>query len=218
MKMFLLLFSGIAWTIVYIDGIRVGFKQKTYAIPFWALAINIAWEAIHSILGFASYGVTAQIIVNFAWLLFDIAILVTYFKYGKQHFPKSLKKAPFIALSVFILGLSFIMQYMFVVEFTLVKGASYAAFIQNVLMSVLFIKMLIDRNSSIGQTKLIAYAKWLGTLAPTILFGIIGVNAVFGGKPNLFILVFGIICSVFDITYIVMLTKKQKEERLLKTR
>ena len=124
----------------------------------------------------------------------------------------------FLVWSIVVLVLAFVMQYMFVIEFTLVNGASYAAFIQNVLMSVLFIVMLIRRNSSIGQTKLIAYAKWLGTLAPTILFGVIGVNVVFNGQPNLFILVFGIICSILDITYIIMLTKKQKEEKLLKAK
>jgi hypothetical protein len=31
--------SGIAWTIVYIDSIRVGFKQKTYAMPITATAV-----------------------------------------------------------------------------------------------------------------------------------------------------------------------------------
>lgn len=218
MKMFLILFSGIAWTIVYIDCIRVGFKQKTYAIPFWALALNIAWEAIHSVFGFASYGATAQIIVNCVWVLFDIVIIITYFKYGKRHFPKNLTKMHFLVWGIVVLVLAFVMQYMFVIEFTLVKGAAYAAFIQNVLMSVLFIVMLIRRNSSIGQTKLIAYAKWLGTLAPTILLGVVGVNVVFNGQPNLFILVFGIICSILDITYIIMLTKKQKEEKLLKAK
>jgi hypothetical protein len=35
---------GIAWMIVYIDSIRVGFKQKTYAMPIAALGLNIAWE------------------------------------------------------------------------------------------------------------------------------------------------------------------------------
>ena len=44
--------SGICWTIVYIECIRLGFRQKTYAMPFWALALNIAWETMHAILGY----------------------------------------------------------------------------------------------------------------------------------------------------------------------
>jgi hypothetical protein len=33
-----------ACQIVYIDRIRVGFKQKTYARPIAALGLNIAWN------------------------------------------------------------------------------------------------------------------------------------------------------------------------------
>lgn len=43
----------------------------------------------------------------------------------------------------------------------------------------------------------IAVAKWLGTLAPTILFG------VMADEP--FIIAIGVLCSVFDLVYIGML-------------
>jgi hypothetical protein len=44
MEPFLTLISGLAWTIVYIDSIRIGFRQKTYAMPMAALALNFAWS------------------------------------------------------------------------------------------------------------------------------------------------------------------------------
>lgn len=40
MDNFLILVSGLAWTIVYLDSIRIGMKDKTFAMPFWALALN----------------------------------------------------------------------------------------------------------------------------------------------------------------------------------
>jgi hypothetical protein len=40
-KLILTVVSGVCWTIVYVEGIRVGFKDKSYAIPFYALALNI---------------------------------------------------------------------------------------------------------------------------------------------------------------------------------
>ncbi|MBR1852591.1 MAG: hypothetical protein IJ794_05520 [Lachnospiraceae bacterium] len=49
MEMFLLLLSGIAWSIVYIGCIRQGFRDKTYAMPLFALGLNIAWETIYTI-------------------------------------------------------------------------------------------------------------------------------------------------------------------------
>lgn len=214
MKLFLLLFSGIAWTVVYIDGIRVGFKHKTFAMPLWALGLNIAWETLHSIFAFIEMGPYAQSFVNSIWAVFDVFILITFFKFGYKYFEGYLSKKNFYIYGSLVIILSFIMQYMFIVEFPLTEGAAYAAYIQNVIMSMLFIVMLIMRGSSEGQTKLIAYAKFLGTLAPTVLLGVIGGQSPFNGMPNTFVLVFGVICAVLDITYIIMLTKKQKQEQI----
>lgn len=50
-NLFLTVLSGVAWTIVYIDGLRVGIKDKSFAMPLWALGLNISWELIHFILG-----------------------------------------------------------------------------------------------------------------------------------------------------------------------
>src|ERR1051325_1203152 len=51
-KLVLTIVSGLCWTIVYIDGIRVGLRDKSYAIPFYALSLNIAWELLYTFLGF----------------------------------------------------------------------------------------------------------------------------------------------------------------------
>ena len=74
-------------------------------------------------------------------------------------------------------------------------------------MSVLFIDMFVQRGGSEGQSLYIAVSKWLGTLAPTILFGIVGD----GGFPkgSSLILVLGIFCSVFDLIYVWLLFKPE---------
>ena len=56
----------------------------------------------------------------------------------------------------------------------------------------------------------IAYSKCFGTLAPTVLFGIIGSTAMNG--PNRFMLIIGLIIFVFDVVYIVMLGKFRRLE------
>lgn len=81
-------------------------------------------------------------------------------------------------------------------------AAEYSAFLQNLLMSVLFITMFAKRGDLRGQSVLLVAAKWLGTLAPTILMGIISFNAL--------VLVCGIFCSIFDIIYIVLLVQRKK--------
>jgi len=200
--------SGICWTIVYIECIRLGFKQKTYAMPFWALALNIAWETVHTILGYKIEGMSVQIGFNAVWCLFDIGILYTYFKYGQKDFPKFLSRNIFIFWSILALIVSYILQYFFVEEFGLVKGGSYSAFLQNLIMSILFIAMFIQRRGSEGQNLTIAINKFIGTLTPTILVGVVGLPAF--GKPNLFILVIGIMVAIFDLIYIAMLLMKDK--------
>jgi hypothetical protein len=111
----------------------------------------------------------------------------------------------FIGWSVLGLLTAVCVEFAFIREFGVAVGAGYSAFLQNLLMSVLFIDMLVKRGSREGQSLTIAINKWLGTLAPTILFGIIGD----GGFPNgsFLILVLGILCSVFDLIYIRLLFK-----------
>lgn len=215
-KLILTVISGVCWTIVYVEGIRVGFRDKSYAIPFYALALNFAWEALYTFFGFRINGIDTQNIFNAVWFTFDVGILYTYFKYGRKYFPSWLSndasgnadgngKSAFIAWSILGLGTAFAVEYSFIKEFGVAKGAAYSAFPQNLLMSVLFIGMLVKRGSSEGQSLSIAINKWIGTLAPTILYGVIGE----GGFPHgsFLILICGSLCSVFDIIYISMLLR-----------
>jgi len=64
-------------------------------------------------------------------------------------------------------------------------------------MSGLFIAMFVARRGARGQSLTIGFAKWIGTLAPTLVFGAI--------RHSPFILGMGILCSVFDLAYIALL-------------
>ena len=211
LHLFLVLLSGICWTIVYIDSIRVGFKFKTYAMPFWALALNIGWEVLHTIFGYIDLGINPQTVINLVWAVFDAVILYTYFKFGIKFFPKELSKKWFYIGSVSGLISAFIIQYLFIYEFGLIHGATYAAFLQNLMMSVLYIGMLVKRGSSEGQTLTIAINKCIGTIAPSILFGIVGLKSL--GGPKHMYLVIGIMIAIVDIVYIIMLMETIKREK-----
>nr|WP_200803587.1 hypothetical protein [Hespellia stercorisuis] len=195
--------------IVYEECIRLGIKQKTYAMPFWALALNLTWEAIYSysdiFLGAHGplEGITiAQAVVNVFWVCLDCVILYTYFKYGKKEWPQKISGKLFVPWSLLVLVCSAVLQLAFIKEFGFFLAAEYSAFLQNLLMSVLFIHLFISRKSMEGQSLLLAVAKWIGTLAPTILMGVIQFNIV--------VLTVGLFCSVFDIIYIILLLKERK--------
>ncbi len=121
---------------------------------------------------------------------------MTYIKYGRNDFSKQYDPNFFIPWSLLALVTAFAVQLAFLAEFGKV-GAGYSAFLQNLLMSVLFINMLNLRKSAKGQSLLIGVCKWLGTLAPTIMAGIL--------HGYILLLVLGLFCSVFDILYIVLL-------------
>ena len=215
---FLVGLSGLAWTIVYIFLIKAGFKDKTYGMTLFALALNIAWEFLYTFLGFQHTTISLQTWVNLVWSLFDIAIVICYFKFGKEEFKKYANEKYFIPWSILIFVMAGTIQYFFLKEFGITDsknfhlfkafiepdlGAWYAAFLQNLIMSVLFIQMLLLRKNNKGQNLTIAIAKWIGTLAPTILFGII--------LENNLVLILGAFCCVFDVIYIWLLWNKTKE-------
>mgnify|MGYP003694531231 CR=1 FL=1 len=160
-----------------------------------------------------------QNIFNAVWLAFDIGILYTYFKFGQKYFRTGLKdpsartdgadKTLFIAWSVLGLVTAFGVAICLSRRIRGREGRRLFGISAKIsLMSVLFIAMLAGRGNREGQSLSIAINKWIGTLAPTILYGLIGE----GGFPrgSFLILVAGILCSVFDLIYIrmLMLTKR----------
>lgn len=212
METFLTVLSGIGWIIVYEECIRLGLKQKTYAMPFFALGLNFTWELIYTVsdIFLEAHGPlvgmnAAQAVVNACWVILDVIILSTYFRYGKKEWPETVSESLFIPWSILILVCCFSLQLVFIKEFGFIMAAQYSAFLQNVLMSVMFIGMLMKRGDTEGQSLLLAVAKWIGTLAPTVLLGVINFNAV--------VLVCGIFCTIFDVIYIVLLMGFEKKEK-----
>jgi hypothetical protein len=201
MVFYLLLLSGICWTIVYIELIHVGFKDKTYGMPFVALALNFAWEALHSYIGLKSNPTNIQSLITLTWFLLDIVVVYTYLKYGCKYFLNNTIKKYFVPWTEIIFLMAFVIEYYFVVAFSDLGGL-YSAFLQNLIMSILFISMFFNRTDTKGQNLIIAINKWIGTLAPTIVFGVI--------RGNKLVLILGIFCSVFDIIYIYFLHNAKK--------
>lgn len=207
MEMILTLVSGIGWCIVYEECIRLAIKDKACVMPFWALALNITWEGIYSITELSTGSLGVQSIVNLIWFILDIIILGTYIKYGKNEWKEKFTNLTIKMFYAWIgIGITamFAVQMAFVFEFGMEGhlSAQYSAFIQNLIMSVSFIGMLYNRKNASGQSILLAVAKWIGTLAPTVTMGIMSSNYV--------VLVCGLLCSIYDIIYIILLSKMKK--------
>jgi hypothetical protein len=165
------------------------------------LALNLTWEFIYSFL--LGGELSLQLVINIIWFFFDVVILYTYFRYGRKEFPNTVDPKWFVPWSVWVLAVGFVTQYFTALEFPGLPGAMYSAFVINLVMSILFIGMLVRRDSVEGQSMAIAVFKWLGTAAPTLLFYLVsGSNLV---------LVLGIVIFVFDVIYIGMLHQKFRD-------
>ena len=201
----LIVISGICWSAVYVDSIRTGFKQKTYCMPLFALGLNIAWEGIYSFTDlFVRHSYGAQAFANAAWFLLDIFLVVTYIKYGKEECKSQSEKKWFIPWTAFALVCCFVLQLLFMYEYGDVEGEKYSAFLQNIIMSICYLYMLNSRKSLKGQTMTIAVCKCVGTLTPTLIGAIQG---------NVFLIVTGIICFIFDVAYIYFLARVKQNEK-----
>ncbi|MCX5406528.1 hypothetical protein OHA37_21960 [Streptomyces sp. NBC_00335] len=198
MDLLLTLISGLAWTLVYAEAIRVGLRDRTYAMPVAALALNFAWESTYAVREF-SVGVSAQGIVNVVWALADIVIVYTYLRYGRAELPGFVTRPLFAVWTALLFASAFAVQWLFLAHFGHHDASRYSAFLQNLLMSGLFIALYASRGGRHGQSLVMAVAKWLGTLAPTILFGVI--------EDAPFILGLGLLCTVFDLAYIALLAR-----------
>lgn len=197
--------SGIAWSAVYVDSIRLGFKQKTYAMPLFALGLNICWEGMYSFTDiFIRGSIDVQAVANAVWFLLDIVILVTYFKFASSECRTEEERKFFIPWTIMALVTCFVLQLLFMYEFGDVEGEKYSAFLQNLLMSFCYLYMLRSRGCSKGQSEVIAVSKCLGTLTPTIIGAMEG---------NTFLIVTGALCFVFDVIYIYALGKVKAREK-----
>ena len=157
--------GGVFWTITYLLIIRRGFKDKTFGMPMAAVCANISWEIIFSF--FIPHD-SPQIYINYIWLALDAVIVIQFLKYGKKEFPSF---ANWQFYGSFALGLSITIPMILTItdEFGDGSGA-FVAFGQNLMMSVLFVMWLFNRQGISGQSFYIALFKLIGTVPFSVAF------------------------------------------------
>ena len=192
--------SGICWTIVYLLIIKRGFQDQTYGMPIAALGANIAWEFIFS---FVHPHPIPQVYINIIWFLFDVIILYQVFRFGKKSFKDSYPEVYFYPAIILALLIGFGLVFAISAEFDDWHGR-YAAFGQNLMMSILFVIMHFRRKDLSGQSIYIAIFKMVGTALPSILFFSFVHDSIL---MNTFYV--GIL--FFDIVYTILLYKKSIE-------
>lgn len=198
--------TGICWTIAYILIIRRGHLEKTYGMPFFALCANITWEFIFSFLLPHS---TPQRYIDIVWFVFDAVIVYEFLRYGKNIFAGTMLEKWFYPVLIAVLVGCFVGIYTMTLELEPPdnRNGKYVSFIQNLVMSLLFIEMLIRRNSSIGQSIYIAIFKMLGTMLISLLFYLRAPELPF--SLFLYTTIF-----IVDLIYTIMVYSKLRQENI----
>ena len=186
------------WVLAYILIILRSFKDKSYGMPLVALCANISWEFIFS---FILPLPAPQRYIVILWFGLDLIILLQFLLFGKSNFIEGFYKKIFYPLFLLTLISSFLTILLITQEFKDYIGM-YTAFGQNLLMSVLFINLLVRRNSTEGQSIAIAISKLIGTLFAAILFYLYQRSAL--------IIFFSMLTLFFDLAYIIILYNAKK--------
>lgn len=193
-KIAYLLLFGVAlfWAIVYILVIVKGFKDQSCGMPLASICANITWEFLFTfIIPFHPL----QQIITLIWFLLDCIILLQFLYYSKGPYPKRTVQASVFSLLV----TAFLLQYAMSVEFHDTMGL-YSAFGINLMMSILFIKMLLVKELQ-GQSLSIAYFKMIGTLCASIL--------CYSFYPHSILLTtMSLLIFVLDMLYILLIYNK----------
>lgn len=203
MQTIILTIGGIFWILTYFFIISKGFKDKTYGMPLIALCANISWEFIHS---FVLPSSPPQLFINYLWFGLDCVIVFQFFKYYRNEFPNLSSSKVCIIFGVMIFS-AFSIILTGAISLDDHRGV-YAAFGQNLLMSILFVVMFFKRGEGLrGQSIFIAVFKMLGTGLTSLhfyLYDPVSQNSFV--LPSLFVLIL-----FFDLLYVILVASSYKK-------
>ena len=166
MALSLIMIGGVCWLATYVWAIRQGHRERVTTIPFVAVALNITWEVVHSVV----YPPPRQIdlVTNLAWLVLDLLILFQVFRYGRarQTVLEIANHWPAVVIGTLVLAFAGHLTFHRHVTANSIfpdESGAIPAFIINLVMSVLFVSMYYSRADGAGLSKQVAWGKCIGT-------------------------------------------------------
>ncbi len=147
-----------------------------------------------------------QLYANIIWFFFDLIIVFKFLKYGKERLKDLISPKWFLPFSLISLIVGAALVFTISYEFSDWDG-KYAAFGQNLMMSICFVLLLASRKTMEGQSIYVGIFKLIGTALPSFLFFTKYPQSVLLNTLYLSIL-------VFDIMYVFMILKYEKQRGL----
>jgi len=163
--------GDLLWLVVYVLAIRIAIRQKTYAIPAAAIVLNVTWEFVHSVIFPPPAAV--DLAATLLWLGFDLVILIQLLRHGRssQAAPEERRNftmAVIAGVAVAIVGHATFYLHVTANSIFPDRGGVIAAYLINLVMSILFIQLYFNRPDGAGISRGIAWCKMLGTGAVSV--------------------------------------------------
>lgn len=200
--------GGLCWILAYVFIIYRGIKDKTYGMPLIPLVLNFGYEFVYSLI------YPANVMFNLPWLLLDLGIIYTYFKYGYFSFNKFylINKKQWIFISLFAFSMGFLML-LFAHQFFSQNFNKIPSGKVNIILgfiSVLFIAicmplMFYQRKNLSGQSFLIAVLIFVGTFVYILQ---ISFSPMFASCASPFIWLINSITLIAQIYYVRLVYKQ----------
>lgn len=194
------------WLLAYILIIKRGFQEKTYGMPLAALCCNFAWEVLFSSV-FPPIYYSIQI-GNTAWVLFDVLILVQILKYSRNE-PYPPLPGKFCNVAVLVgIGMAIAFGYWFVPAYGDTQGY-FLGDLAALVTSILFIGMLLRRDSVRGQSLYIALSMLIGNIFAYLWVTYMPNQNTLSPSLNLVII---LEVWTFNVIYVVLIYRRLKRE------
>ncbi len=205
LEIFLIVCSALTWTGVYLIIIQKLYTQHAPSMPWVALCLNFSWEFQFAFLVPYPEPVTRWGI--YLWVVFDFVMYVLDLKYGKYAFRQRWgevygKPGFYYSVKCGLFALMFLLVLSTNAQWPhLPDSPMFAAYLMNTVMSFLFITHMFQKETIEGTSIWLAWLKFIGTVAPTVLG--------FMWMPGQwFVYMLAIICAILDACFILMLTHR----------
>jgi hypothetical protein len=171
----------LCWMVAYVLVVYRGFRDRAYGIPMAALAANLSWEFIWSFV-LDPYSDLGHVLA-IPWFAVDLVIAWQCWTYGGNHVAEPFLRRNFRKVFVAAVAVAFPILYLSFQELHDTQ-AQYTGSGINLMMSLLFVSMLLNRTDVAGQSMYIAVFKWLGTFFAWIAAGLHATTTVEAPWPS----------------------------------
>ena len=196
---FLYIAFDLLWTATFILVIRRGFQDKTFGMPFAAAVVNLAWDFTIS---FIYPAPAPQLYFEMLFAVFDAIILFQVLKYWRSEFPNV---SPALFYSSVVLAFFTTGALIGVSRIEWNDPATvYSGNLGNLMGSVLFVWMLLQRRDVRGQSFYIALFKLLGTGAASLAFVLFKLPGYPRYDASVLLPVLGVAMFAYDFVYVVL--------------